>query len=140
MGAGSFNGVNYNGQHTGTGWFKYNLDALPGHQATLVKNKHLTEGTEVTYVGKDHKFKNRSGVILKHNSKYGRGYVPVRISTYDKKNSLTIEKVVMCHRSQLRFPMTIIDKHNESVNVIKAKRELRKRKKDNYRKQRQASK
>ena len=60
MGAGSFNGVNYNGQHTGMGWFKYNLDALPGHQATLVKNKHLKEGTEVNYVGKDKKFKNRS--------------------------------------------------------------------------------
>ena len=136
MGAGSFNGKNYNGQHTGMGWFKYNMDAMPGHLATLVKNKDLKEGAEVTYVGKSKKYKNQLGVILKHDSKYGRGLVPVRISMYDKGQSINIEKVVLCHRSQLRFPMEIIDKHADTVNVLKAKRELRARKKDNLRKQR----
>jgi hypothetical protein len=141
MGAGAIDrwGKCYNGQHTGSNLYKYNYDAMPGALKSKPKNKDLTEGRKVKFVGKNKKFKNTYGVVQKMDKKYGRSLFPVNLERYDKKTSTIKTYTVYCNKSQLRLPLDYKDPMDAKVNELKYKRMIRQRKRQAFSKQKKTS-
>ena len=138
MGAGDFNGKNFDGRHTGSNLYKYNMRGMPNYTACVnPTNAALVEGTRVKYVGKGRYIRSATGYIMKNDNKYGRSRHKVKLSVYNKKTSEHKTIIVYCQKTQLVTQYIYKDKHDIRVNELIYKRELRKRKKMKFKKQQQ---
>ena len=135
MAPGEFNGKDFGGGHTGMGWYHYNWHSVANYKDSYPTNKNLVEGQKVTYIGKNKNYKNTSGVVLKRDKKCGRSWFPIRLEVFDKNSSSFKFRTVYCVKTQLQMPIVLKDKREEKMNKLTYNRELRKRKKLKFNKQ-----
>ena len=140
MAPGDFNGKDYGGGHTGMGWYHYNWSSVANYKDSYPSNKDLVEGQKVSYIGKDKRYKNATGVVLKPNRKYGRSWFPVRFEVFDSQSSSLKFKTLYCVKTQLQLPIILKDKRDERNNLLIKKKYIRKRKKHHIRQNRKHKK
>jgi len=137
MGAGQIDqyGKNYQGLHTGNGWYKYNMHAVANYKESFPTNKQLVEGLEVYYIGQNKLLRNVKGVIIKKTKKVGRSWHPIKFEIFDKHTSKYKNIIVYCTKEQLQMPIILKSKSDKRTNNLRYKEQIRKRKKEKYRQQ-----